>query len=171
MDPVIITVASKADPKPGGKQGKVVDTAGNSWQVWQDKLALYHIGGSYRIDNYKTNNFNGRTLNVIDRMTPVGAHIPGALTRTQSAGSIPIPSLISKDETPKRIFVCGALNACLNNQSFNPDSLTKGYLIAMTNMFIEVYEETFGRQYPIPSKIESGKVVHDDMEDEIPDFK
>ena len=165
-DPITITVASVTPPKPTGKQGKVVDTAGNSWQVWQDKLALYHIGGSFRIDSYKTNNFNGRTLNVIDRMMPVGAPTPGGIIRTSNtsaAGQVAVPF---KDETPKRIFTCGALNSCLNNQSFNPDSLTKGYLIAMTNMFIEVYEETLGRQHQIPSKIESR---NDDMNDELPE--
>jgi hypothetical protein len=152
-----ITVAHVEQPAQGRKQGTVIDTHGNKWKVWPDKLANYSPGNTYDI-TYKVNNFKGFESKVIDNSVMKSA----GQAPLQAAQPSFLPANYTKDEM---IFVCGALNHALGATL----TLNKVNVLGATNMLREVWAETFARApVKIKSKVETG--VNPDFNDEIPDF-
>src|SRR5690348_15263993 len=99
---VEITVKEIIQPKPGKKQGALIDTSNRRWQVWADKLYLYTVGGTYDILTTKTSSFNGQEYVTIDDMMPVvrqGASIhptpnaPTAYTGSPQSAPVAVPQV------------------------------------------------------------------------------
>lgn len=139
MPQAVITVTGITPPAPGKKQGRIIDTENQSWNVWGDKLHNYRIGVSYNI-GYDTQEFNGHQFNVIksaeptNRVPPVTA-APQASPQTYSVA----PGFTVKDEM---IFVCGAFN----NLMSLPDAwnLTKEQMADKVEDLMWTFQVTLG---------------------------
>lgn len=155
MADLVITVAETHEPRPGGKQGRVVDTSGKSWQVWGDKLNQFHIGASYKVEDWKTNSFEGRNFITINKFSVIGgAAAPKAAAKPQHT-----PYGSTDDKTAERIFVAGAYNNWMGKPG--TDVPTESECVGFVNMQRRVWTRTFG-----------GKPTFgDDMNDEIPSFE
>lgn len=154
MSQANITVAGITPPAAGKKQGDIIDTQGNKWKVWGDKLHLYQMGGSYSI-TYETNEFKGQQFNVIKTVNPAA---PQQQPRVQQPAPVQAAQqgqqFTSKDEM---IFVCGVINNAMGNSNINPFEITITEFISMVNKSRQAWRNTFG-------KSQSGG----DMDDEIP---
>ena len=72
-----------------------------------------------------------------------------------------------KDEgMAERIFVCGALNAMLNNSNVNPMEISPDNITSFVDSCRLAWNRTFGR--PAPSMNPKKEGGPDDMSDEIP---
>jgi hypothetical protein len=159
----IITVAHIEQPAPGRKQGTLIDTQGNKWKVWPDKLANYAPGNTYDI-TYKVNNFKGFESKVIENsvLKAAGPLLEGPQVKAPSTWLPPAPTNYTKDEM---IFVCGIVNHAVGAGL----TVSKANILGVTNAMREVWAETFAKApVKIRSKVESG--VDPDFNDSIPDF-
>lgn len=156
MTSAVITVAGITPPAVGKKQGDVIDTQGNKWKVWGDKLHLYQMGATYNI-NYDTNEFKGQNFNVVKAVSP--ASTPSAPYVPQHGISGPAPTqpaaqgqqYTAKD---KLIYICGLMNYSVGNSAVNPFEITLIELKAQQDKYEQLWRATFGKR--------------NDMDDEIP---
>ena len=180
-DAVTITVATKTaplfDPKTGQpkKQGKITDTTGKNWQVWADKLAFYEEGKSYIIQQYKANEFNGMTFNLIEKVVPA---TPGTQPQvTKNVGttrSIYPPTTVAPPsvedykltERIKRrdIFVQVGM------KNVDVATMSEADIESIVNKLTKVWHNTLGRESvtAIAAMKPSPVQRRDDMDDEIP---
>lgn len=158
MNNASITIAQVLLPEPGKKQGKVIDTLGNKWNVWADKLQNYRIGVSYDI-KYEENEFNGKTFSVIKTANPSNnppAH-PARAAQKPTDGW-PGPILQQPNAKDEMIFVCGVVNNAMSNTNINPFEITLTELIAMVDKARSAWRNTLGKSQKA-----------DDLADEIPE--
>jgi len=157
-----ITVAGISPPGQGKKQGHVIDTQGDKWNVWGDKLHNYQMGVTYEI-TYDPSEFNGAKFNVVKTAKPLAATSGGgggggipyttsAPRRVEVPQSLPQPT--AKDEM---IFVCGVVNNAMSNTNINPFEITLTELIAMVDKARSAWRNTLGKSQKA-----------NDMDDEIP---
>lgn len=161
MSQTTITVAGINPPELGKKQGKIVDTAGNKWNVWGDKIASYRMGVTYDIV-YETNEFKDTKFNVIKTANPSNAAPQPARQAPRSSDDWPGPQpsvAMPQHGNPKdeMIFVCGIINNAMSNPNVNPFETTLTELIAMVDKARSAWRNTLGKSQK-----------SDDMRDEIP---
>jgi len=157
MSQAQITVAGITPPGIGKKQGKIQDSVGNSWNVWGDKLQNYRMGVTYDI-TYDTNEFNGKTFNVIKTANPANPNAQaGQVAAAPQAQQRAAQAMAAPSARDEMIFVCGIINNALANANVSPFELTPTELIDMTNKARQVWRNTLG-------KVQAA----DDMGDEIP---
>lgn len=154
MTSAVITVAGITPPAAGKKQGDIIDTQGNKWKVWGDKLHLYQMGATYNI-NYDTNEFKGQNFNVVKTVSPAipQQSVPPAPHTPQSAppNAPQGQQFTAKD---KLIYICGLMNNTVGNPSLNPLELTLIELKSQQDKYEQLWRATFGKR--------------SDMDDEIP---
>jgi len=162
MSQATITIAGINPPEIGKKQGKVIDTEGNKWNVWGDKLHNYRMGVTYDVV-YETNEFNGKNFNVIKTVTPSNK-APTTKSGDDWPGSQPRQTQppVQQSASPKdeMIFVCGIVNNAMSNTNINPFEITLTELIAMVDKARSAWRNTLGKAQKA-----------DDLADEIPDFR
>jgi hypothetical protein len=143
-----ITIAKVWQPyNPGDKKGKVVDTAGNKWGVFADKLYLYEQGGTYEIE-YDTwrNPKDGKDYHTILEVVPASGEPQQAAPRAAPAQA-PKPNghIAPRQRTDptdaERMFVCANLVAFIKAGKCEPDLST---LVGDVNMLRDVWKNTFG---------------------------
>ncbi len=151
----IITVAGITPPGVGKKQGHIIDSEGNKWNVWGDKLQNYRMGVTYDII-YEENEFNGKTFNVIKTAVPSNAQPVQPQRQAPQAAPPQVHGFSPKDEM---IFVCGALNNAMANPNSDPFRVQTTELITFINLLRTAWRNTLGKP---PSQ------VGVEMDDEIP---
>ena len=141
-DATIIKVMEKMLPKPGGKQGKVIDQTGKSWQVWENKLNDFQVGNMYRVDKIKASSFNGQQYFLIEQASPVTSDdFKAAAPVIEQQVAQQHQASTSKD---KHIFVCGAFN---NAIAANQVNINDGAgCVEAINKLMKVYAQTLGRK-------------------------
>lgn len=130
-----ITVQYINPPKQqGGKKGSVKDTEGRYWGVWADKLGQYEQGKSYDI-LYETTQWQGKDQHTIKSASPRGAGVAPA------ANGNATPRQPTAPTDAERMWVCSLMNASIQSKQIplTPDALT-----SQTNMFRQVWQDTFG---------------------------
>lgn len=150
-----ITVAGITPPAIGKKQGKIIDSLGNSWNVWGDKLHLYAMGQTYNI-TYEVNEFNNKQFNVIKTVSPASGQPQPQRAVAQPPAQPQPPVGIQLSAKDEMIFVCGIMNNSVGNSNVNPFELTTAELIGMMQKAQQVWRNTMGKQ------------ARGDMDDEIP---
>ena len=149
-----ITVAKVEPPAAGRKQGTVHDTKGGRWKVWADKIPLYNIGSTYEV-NYKTNNFNGQTFNVIETAKKVGTATPQEATAAAATYNV------SDEKRSEQIAVLAIVKEWVAKI---PVGDTAGLVHAIRSAR-EAWKQAYAK--PMPTRIESGPP--DDMDDGLPE--
>lgn len=152
---VQIIVASIEQPKPGKKQGAVIDSTGKRWGVWADKLANFQQSTTYDIA-FDSNEFQGRTYYVIKTAIPVGG---------TGNGSKPLPSTstqspaYSENQRRMDIFV----SVLINNSKLDFVTAPENELVDVINKFKRIWNKVYG---PKPDPISSG-IRNNDLNDEL----
>lgn len=166
MPQATIVVATIA-PRPGKKQGHVIDSNGGKWNVWNDKLHNYRAGVAYDI-TYEENDFNGTKFYVIKNADPSGQQSssgqgggPGVLQPRPSTSPAAPVYPTAKDEA---IFVCGALNNAIANPNVQPMILTVTELATFVSTLRQVWRGTLGA----PKPQAAAQQQQNPMDDEIP---
>lgn len=158
---VTITVERTEPPAPGKKRGKVFDTTGKMWLVYEEKLPLYRQGESYLITKASSNAFSGRTYYTITEMQPVSGNYGagGGRAATQAATAYD-PRAREREEQNRsmHIFICGAFNNIMSNPQVNPLMMSTDDMIQTISQLKTAWHNTLG----------GGQKPSDDMNDEIP---
>lgn len=126
-------------PQDGKKNYKVKDTNNVVWFVPPDTIGKMAKGTPCTVE-YDVNNFNGKSFNMVK----------GVVGQPQQSPTIPfppaiptVPTFVSADPTPERIYVCGIVNAHVGSSN---RMVTVSELIAVTNAAREAWAATFGGQ-------------------------
>ena len=121
----IMTVASVKPPLPGKKQASVIDTQGNRWGVWADKLAAYNAGHTYKIISFTENEYQGKIFKTITKAEPMGGAPAGYPAASPTSVSVAASystadAKANQNATRRDIFICGAFNNIMANGNVNP---------------------------------------------------
>lgn len=148
MNTAVISVVEVQPPQPGKKRGKVKDTSGALYQAGYPLLSSFQPGGTYSI-TYKDDSFNGFSFRVIEGMQPAtgAAPTPAPAPMVSTGGTthnVVPPAAHQPTARDEHIFVCGALNAALNNPNMNPAAMTAQQVTSLVRMFRTSYAHTFG---------------------------
>lgn len=162
MNTKTITVAAIEWPQAGKKMGAVIDSTGQRWGVWPDKLPGYQEFKSYEIA-YKSRDYQGRTYYTIETATPLNG---GRVTGLIIPKTVPPKQEESFDDKRRMdIFVCGAFNNIMANPSMNPTALTNADMVALVRGLKQVWTLTLG---PQAQAVLPRGASDDELNDEIP---
>lgn len=143
MNTKTITVAAIERPQAGKKMGAVIDSTGQRWGVWPDKLPGYQEFKTYEI-GYKSNDFKGKTYYTIETATPLNG---GRVTGLIIPKTVPPKQEESFDDKRRMdIFVCGAFNNIMANPNVNHLTMTNAEMVGIVNGLKQVWKLTLGPQ-------------------------
>ena len=137
-----ITIKFINPPGPGKKNASIKDTTDDFYLLEPAIADKLSTGGTYNVD-YRTNTFRGTTYKIVEKIEPVTAS-GGAAAQSNVVKGV-FGGKVDDKIAAERIYVCGIVNNIMSNPGLNPDSLTKAYLVNMTQMARDAWQETFGR--------------------------
>jgi|SRR5882672_826516 len=145
MNTKTITVSAIEWPQAGKKMGAVIDSTGQRWGVWPDKLPGYQQFRTYEI-GYKSRDYQGKTYYSIETATPLNGN--GTVTGLIIPKSAPTRQQDESFDDKRRmdIFVCGAFNNIMGNPGVQPTMLSNSQLIDIVNDLKKVWKLTLGPQ-------------------------
>lgn len=164
----IITVVRIQPPAPGKKQAAIYDANDQRWGLYPDDLSSFTVGGQYKVWDWQTNNFQGRSYRTIKSgnymylgmggVVPPQAQARQAGPQRTYAPQQRAPFPAGADDVVRRrdIFVCGALNNLLSNPSLpikvDGDGLPDGKtLVTLIWRLRRVFDYTLGPGASDPS--------------------
>lgn len=147
-----ITIQFLNPQKLGKKNASVKADDGQLYLVPPEMFHLFSQGSRYKIE-YKTSTFNGVTFRFVEKVEAATGAAPAGTAAPRSAGKYGA----TDDVTAERIFVCGGLNAMLNNSNATSFTASKEDLLERVEALRWVWNNSFGRPKP-----------RDDMDDSNP---
>lgn len=120
-----IDIAYVNQPGPGKKLGSLKDTKGEIWGIPPALLGLVSPGSTYEIF-YEDREWQGRTYHTVKNIKPVNKLASVANTVVEKAGAAaggkdPFEKRPTHPVDARRMFICGAFNAHLNNSNITSE--------------------------------------------------
>lgn len=163
MQTITITVAAIEWPKPDKKLGAIIDSSGQRFGVWPDKLPGYQQGRSYEI-GYESSEFKGKTYYTVKTATPVSGTGAGLIIPRAA----PTPPPRNEDADNQRrmdIFICGGFNNFMSNPTVKPMEISTEQMAEMVRRLKKVWQLSLGPQ--AQEAVERGALDRE-LDDKIP---
>lgn len=159
MQTITITVAAIEWPKPDKKLGAIIDSSGQRFGVWPDKLPGYQQGRSYEI-GYESSEFKGKTYYTVKTATPTSSAAPGLIIPRPPTP--PNRSASTEDDQRRMdIFV----SVLINNSSFDPATAPESEVVDVIKKFKNIWKRVYG---PQPQETLERGALNRELDDNIP---
>jgi len=165
MSEITITAATVRHAEAGKQYGSIKDTTGKWWGIAEAEVRNFVEGRSYRITNYTTRDYNGKTYYTIKSFQEL---VNTAQSASQQAGSVPF----NDQQRRMDIFIAGAFNNMMHGR--DPNDYTMMDITDFLQKLKGAWLAVFGPN-PVPRVKQNDPIStsqapqrNEDMNDDIP---